>query len=74
MTIEEIIFDDREQLSYEEKIDYLLVQIAVRIMSYMEDAKYQHDRDNSIIRVADDTSIPENKIIDVEEITIDMIK
>lgn len=74
MTIEEIIFDDRERLSYEEKIDYLLVQIAMRIMSYMEDAKYQHDHDNPIIRVADDASIPENKIIDVEEITIDMIK
>ena len=74
MTIKEIIFDDREQLSYEEKIDYLLVQIAMRIMSYMEDAKYQHDHDNPIIRVADGASIPENKIIDVEEITIDMIK
>lgn len=74
MTIEENIFDDREQLSYEEKIDYLLVQIAMRIMSYMEDAKRQHDHDNPIIRVADDASIPENKIIDVEEITIDMIK
>lgn len=74
MTIEEIIFDDRERLSYEEKIDYLLVQIAMRIMSYMEDAKYQNDHYNPIIRVADDASISENKIIDVEEITIDMIK
>ena len=69
MTIEEIIFDNREQLSYEEKIDYLLVQIAMRIMS-----KYQYDHDNPIIRVADDASIPENEIIDVEEITIDMIE
>lgn len=74
MTIEEIIFDDRDQLSDDEKVDYLLVQIAMRIMSYMEDAKYQYDHDNPIIRVADDASIPENEIINVEEITIDMIK
>ncbi len=74
MTIEEIIFDDREQLSDEEKVDYLLVQIAMRILSYMEDAKYQYDHDNPIIRVADDASVPENKIIDVEEITLDMTK
>lgn len=74
MTIEKIIFDDREQLSDEEKVDYLLVQIAMRILSYMEDAKYQYDHDNPIIRVADDASVPENKIIDVEEITLDMIK
>ena len=44
-------------------------QIAMRIMS-----KYQYDHDNPIIRVADDASIPENEIIDVEEITIDMIE
>lgn len=74
MTIEEIIFDDREQLSDEEKVDYLLVQIAMRILSYIEDAKYQYDHDNPIIRVADDASVPENKIIDVEEITLDMTK
>lgn len=40
MTIDEIIFDDRDKLGNEDKVDYLLVQIAMRIMSYMENSKY----------------------------------
>ena len=40
----------------------------------MENSKFQDDHDNPIIRVADDASVPENKIIDAEEITLDMIK
>jgi len=32
MTIDEIIFDNRDKLGNEEKVDYLLIQIAMRIM------------------------------------------
>lgn len=74
MTIDEIIFDDRESLGNDEKVDYLLVQIAMRIMSYMENSKYQYDHDNPIIRIADDAFVSESKIANIEEITLEMIK
>ncbi len=74
MTIDEIMFDDRDDLVNDEKIDYLLVQIAMRIMSYMENSKYQYDHDNPIIRIADDASVSESKIANIEEITLEMIK
>ena len=74
MTIDEIMFDDRDDLGNDEKIDYLLVQIAMRIMSYMENGKYQYDHDNPIIRIADDACVPESKIVNIEEIKLEMIK
>ena len=74
MTIDEIMFDDRDDLGNDEKIDYLLVQIAMRIMSYMENGKYQSDHDNPIIRIADDACVPESKIVNIEEIKLEMIK
>lgn len=74
MTIDEIIFDDRENLGNDEKIDYFLIQIAMRIMSYMENSKYQYDHDNPIVRIADDASVSESKIANIEEITLEMIK
>lgn len=74
MAIDDIMFDNRDDLRNDEKVDYFLVQVAMRIMSYMGNNKYQYDHDNPIIRVADDASVPENKIIDAEEITLDMIK
>ena len=74
MAIDDIMFDNRDDLGNDEKVDYFLVQVAMRIMSYMENCKFQYDHDNPIIRVADDASVPENKIIDAEEITLDMIK
>ena len=74
MTIDEIIFDNREKLGNEEKVDYLLVQIAMRIMSYMQNNRYQYDHDNPIIRIADDACVPESKIVNIEEIILEMIK
>lgn len=74
MTIDEILFDDRDDLGNDEKVDYLLVQIAMRIMSYMESSKYQYDHDNPIIRIADDACVPESKIVNIEEIKLEMIK
>ena len=74
MTIDEIIFDNREKLGNEEKVDYLLAQIAMRIMSYMQNNRYQYDHNNPIIRIADDACVPESKIVNIEEITLEMIK
>lgn len=74
MTMNEIIFDDREKLDNRDKVNYFLVQIAMRIMSYMENSQYQYDHDNPIIRIADDASVLESKIINIEEITLEMIK
>lgn len=74
MTIDEIMFDDRDDLGNDEKVDYLLVQIAMRIMFYIENSKYQYDCDNPIIRIADDASVSESKIDNIEEITLEMIK
>jgi len=40
----------------------------------MEDSKYQYDHDNPIIRIADNTSVSASKIINIEEITLEMIR
>lgn len=74
MAIDDIMFDEKDDLGNDEKVDYFLVQVAMRIMSYMENSKCQYDHDNPIIRVADDASVPKNKFIDAEEIILDMIK
>ncbi len=74
MTIDEIIFDNRDKLGNEEKVDYLLIQIAMRIMSYMQNSRYQYDHDNPIVRISDDACVPESKIVNIEEITLEMIK
>lgn len=74
LTIDEILFDDNDKLGNEEKVDYLLVQIAMRIMLYMQNSQYQYDHDNPIIRIADDACVPESKIINIEEIKLEMIK
>lgn len=74
MTIDEIIFDNRDKLGNEEKVDYLLIQIAMRIMSYMQNSGYQYDHDNPIVRISDDACVPESKIVNIEEITLEMIK
>lgn len=70
MTIDEIIFDEGADLENQDKINYFLVQIIKRIMSYMKDGKYISDDDNNpIIRIADDANVPESKLVNVEEIT-----
>ena len=38
MAIDNIIFDNRDDLGNDEKVDYFLVQVAMRIMSYMENS------------------------------------
>lgn len=74
MAIDEILFDDRDDLGNDEKVDYLLLQIAMRIMSYMDNSKYQYDHDNPIIRIADDACVSENRLAGIEEITLEMIQ
>ena len=74
MAIDEILFDDRDDLGNDEKVNYLLLQIAMRIMSYMDNSKYQYDHDNPIIRIADDACVSENRLAGIEEITLEMIQ
>lgn len=74
MTIDEIIFDERADLENQDKINYFLVQILNRIMLYMEDGKNISDNDNPIVRIADDANVSESKLVNVEEITPEMIK
>lgn len=39
MSIDEIIFDDRGKLDDAEKVDYLLMQIAMSILSYVKEER-----------------------------------
>lgn len=73
MTIDEIIFDEDDNLKTEDKINHFLVQIVKRIMSYIKDGKYMSDNNNPIVRIADDANVPESKLVNVEEITPEMI-
>lgn len=74
MTIDEIIFDEDDNLKTEDKINHFLVQIVKRIMSYIKDGKYMSDNNNPIVRIADDANVPESKLVNVEEITPEMIR
>lgn len=74
MTIDEIIFDERADLENQNKANYFLVQILIRIMFYMKDGKCISDDNNPIVRIADDANVPESKLVNVEEITPEMIE
>lgn len=50
-----------------------MVQIVMRIMAYVENSRYQCDDDNPIVRMADDACVSGDQIVDIEEITFEMI-
>lgn len=75
MTIDEIIFDEGADLKNQDKINYFLLQILNRISIYMKDGKsMSDDNNNPTIRIADDANVPESKLVNVEEITPEMIE
>ena len=73
MTIDEIIFDEEADLENKDKINYFLVRIIKRIMSYIKDGKCTSDDNNPTVRIADDANVPESKFVNKEEITPNMI-
>lgn len=40
----------------------------------MQNSRYQYDHDNPIVRISDDACVPESKIVNIEEIILEMIK
>lgn len=74
LRVSEIIFDDRDTLSDEEKVNYFIVQLFMRLLAYTGDTRYMHDHDNPIIRVDDNVCVSAELLIEKEEILEDMMK
>lgn len=75
LKMDEVLFDDRDSLVGEDKVDYLLVQLCMRLLAYTDTKpQYIYDHDNPVIRVADDACISAENMVVQEEITIEMIK
>ena len=72
--INEIVFDEQEGLSNEEKGIYLIDQICFRLLMYYHSSgDFLDDNSNPVIRAADSAVLPANYIVDREEITLDML-
>lgn len=74
LKISDIIFDDNEHLKDGEKVDHFIVKLFERLREYMEvESRYLFDHNNPIIRLADNARISSGSLVDVEEISYDMI-
>lgn len=72
--ITRVIFDDKEDLTVEEKQLYLLNQVAYRLYQYNEDSRYLFDNDNPILRLKDDDNASAEFLVSTEIITREMIE
>jgi len=74
LKINEILFDIDDSLNVDDKIDYFLVQLCLRLLMYMDNNPQDlDDNDNPIIRINDNVSISSKNIIEQEEITKEML-
>lgn len=74
LKISDLIFDGREGLNNEEKIDYFLTLSCLRLLYYMENKRNLFDDDNPIVRLADNFNISASEFVSKEVITLDMLK
>ena len=72
--IARVIFDEKEDLTVEEKQLYLLNQVAYRLYQYNEDSRYLFDNDNPILRLKDDDNASAEFLVSTEIITPEMIE
>ena len=69
-----VIFDGKDDLTFEEKQLHLLNQVAYRLYQYSGDSRYIYDHDNPILRLKDDDNASVDYLVSAEIITSDMIE
>lgn len=74
LPIKRVIFDEKEDLTAEEKQLYLLNQVAYRLYQYSGDSRYPFDENNPILRLKDNDNASVDCLISTEIITKDMIE
>ena len=74
LKLNDILFDENDSWEVEDKIDYFIVQLCLRLLMYMDNNQQNlYDDDNPIIRIKDDVCILSKDIIEQEEITKEML-
>lgn len=72
LKIDDILFDDRDKLEGDEKRDYFLSQLCMRLMRYMDsNPMHMSDDDNPVIRLADNVNVSASLIVNQEVITLE---
>lgn len=74
VSLEKVLFDDDENLSFKGKQKYLLNQVFHRLYDYsVSEPRYMFDHGNPIIRLKDNDTMDAEYFISIEEITQDML-
>ena len=74
LKLNNILFDENDSWKVEDKINYFIVQLSLRLLMYMDNNQQKlYDDDNPIIRIIDDVRISSKDIIEQEEITKEML-
>lgn len=74
LKLSDILFDTNDKFTDKEKVDFFIVQLFDRLREYTGDSRYIFDHDNPILRIDDNSCVSANLLIEVEEITADMIE
>ena len=73
--LEDVLFDDSELLSPQDKELYILTKVLNRLHDYhTTDPDYIFDHDNPVIRLADTATMPSSYCIGKEIITESMLR
>lgn len=74
LKINDILFDEKSNLTINKKINYFILQICVHLSDYMYNKEgHLNDNNNPIIRPKDDMCISSEEIFSSEEITKKML-
>lgn len=74
LPLAKVMFDEKDSLTEEQKVKYLLNQILNRLYEYhTHDIRYMFDHENPMIRLTDNDTMDEQYYISKEEITWDML-
>lgn len=73
--IEKVLFDDDENLSYDEKQKHLINQILHRLYDYsVTEIRYMFDHDNPVLRLSDNDIMEKEYFVSSEEVTEEMLR
>lgn len=74
LKVSDILFDTNDKFNDQEKVDFFIVQLFDRLREYTGDSQYIFDHENPIIRIDDNSCVSADLLVEVEEITVDMIR
>ena len=74
LKLSDILFDTNDKFTDKEKVDCFIVHLFDRLREYTGDSRYIFDHDNPILRIEDNSCVSADLLVEVEEITSDMIR